>query len=168
MSTALHAVDDGADRGEPRISYLIKRVEQGSRSLIDDQLDTFGITLNQYTALSVLRMRAGLSSAELSRRSFVTPQAMNQLVGILEGRRLLAREADPRHRRILRAYLTPAGHRLLAQCDAVIDEAEQAMLRDLTAAERRGLAPALAGSSVAVNRMDPPRGGGGGQVRRPD
>ena len=164
MSTPLHAIDDSeANRGEPRISYLIKRVEQGSRSLIDDQLEAFGVTLNQYTALSVLRMRAGLSSAELSRRSFVTPQAMNQLVAALEARQLLAREADPHHRRILRAYLTPAGHRLLAQCDAVIDEAEQAMLRDLTAAERRVFVTALTRCSAALNGMHRARSSDGDQ-----
>jgi DNA-binding MarR family transcriptional regulator len=137
----------------PRLSYLIKRVEQGSRSLIDEGLREFGVTLNQYTALSVLRTRAGLSSAELARRSFVTAQAMNQVVTALEQLKLLVREPDPAHRKILRAYLTPAGNRLLDRCDEVIDEAEATMVKDLSPTQLKGFLSGLAQCSKALDGM---------------
>jgi DNA-binding MarR family transcriptional regulator len=132
---------------------LVKRIEQGTRSLIDEGLKPFGATRNQYTALSVLRMRAGLSSAELARRSFVTAQAMNQLVVVLEERGLIVREPDPAHRKILRAYLTPAGNRLLNQCDEVIDEAEREMVKDLSARQLTTLVQALTLCSAALDGM---------------
>lgn len=145
-----------ADAGRPlgpRISYLIKRIEQGTRSFIDEGLKPFGATRNQYTALSVLRMRAGLSSAELARRSFVTAQAMNQVVVVLEERGLIVREPDPAHRKILRAYLTPAGNRLLDRCDEVIDEAERAMVKDLSSRQLSTLVQALTTCSAALDGM---------------
>ena len=67
-----------------RVSYLIKRVERGLRTKLDAALEPLGVTTTEYTALSVLARRSGLSSAQLARRSFVSDQAMNQVVVVLE------------------------------------------------------------------------------------
>jgi DNA-binding MarR family transcriptional regulator len=67
-----------------RISYLIKWVERGVRSGLDTALSALNVTTPEYTTLSVLRHRSGLSSAQLARRAFVSAQAMNQLVVSLE------------------------------------------------------------------------------------
>ena len=94
-----------------------------------------GLTATQYTALSVLASRSGLSNAQLARRSYITPQSMSQLIGALERQKLIERIPDPDHRRILRAQLTRKGKRVLAECDAAVDDMERRMLRDLPASE---------------------------------
>lgn len=136
-----------------RTTYLIKRVERGVKSLLDEQLRGLGITTNQYTALSVLRARPGISSAELARRSFVSAQAMNQVIAGLEHSGLIRREPDPKHQKILRTYLTPTGDELLEKCDQFIDRAEAGLLRDLTPSQIATFNEFLTSCVDALNEM---------------
>ena len=115
----------------PRVSYVVARLDRAVRREIDARVRAHGLTATQYTALSVLASRAGLSNAQLARRSYVTPQSMSQLIGALERQKLIERLPDPAHRRILRAQLTRKGKRVLAACDAAVDEMERRMLRDV-------------------------------------
>jgi DNA-binding MarR family transcriptional regulator len=123
--------------------YLIKRLELAIRAIMDDSLRSYGLTTPQYTALSVLRGRGGLSSAQLARRSFVRPQTMHQMVLSLEERGVIARRRDPENRRVLLIDLTPAGSDLLRQCEPLVREIEEQMLAGMPgkqqAAFRRGL-----------------------------
>ena len=61
----------------------------------------------------------------------VTPQAMNLVISGLERRKLVRRRPDPRHRRVLRASVTPKGLEILARCDRAMDGIEADMLREL-------------------------------------
>lgn len=116
----------------PRVSYLVKWVERGIRMRFDAILADLGVSTPEYTALSVLARREGLSSAQLARRTLVSAQAMNQLVIALERRRLIVRKSDPDHGRIQRASLTPAGHKLLAECDRATADIETLLLAGLS------------------------------------
>ncbi len=78
------------------------------RAHLDDLLRDSGVTALQYTALTVLARRDGLTSAELARNSFVTPQAMADLVTALERGGLIVRRRNPDNRRQLLISLTPA------------------------------------------------------------
>ena len=129
--------------GRPRLLYLIKRVELGERARLEDVLRPHGLTVAQYTALSSLQVRDNLSSAQLARRSFVTPQAMNQMVAALEREGIIRREPDPDNRRILRTTLTDRGKEVLRSCDEAVDALERQMLGKLSAAEVDDLRRAL-------------------------
>ncbi len=120
----------------PRVSYVVARLDRAVRREIDDRVRRHGLTATQYTALSVLARRTGLSNAQLARRSYVTPQSMSQLIAVLERGGLIERTPDPDHRRILRAQLTRKGRRVLAACDAAVDDMERKMLRDIPAHDR--------------------------------
>ena len=120
----------------PRVSYVVARLDRAVRREIDARVRPHGLTATQYTALSVLASRAGLSNAQLARRSYITPQSMSQLIGALERAELIERIPDPDHRRILRAQLTRKGKRVLAECDAAVDDMERRMLRDVPASEQ--------------------------------
>jgi DNA-binding MarR family transcriptional regulator len=122
---------------QPRLSYLIKRVETAQRARLEEALRPCGVTLHQYTALSLLERRGGLSSAQLARRHFVTPQAMNQLVSSLESEGLIERRADPVNRRILRATLTRRGQKILDACHVAVDDLEKIMLANFTPTQTR-------------------------------
>lgn len=115
----------------PRIGYLIYRVERRLRVRLDEAVAAHGITTTEYVTLSVLRDRDGLSCAQLARWAFVTPQAMNLVIGALERRGLIRRRPDPNHGRVLRASVTAKGLGILERCDRDMDAIETDMLSDL-------------------------------------
>jgi DNA-binding MarR family transcriptional regulator len=136
-------VTEPSESTGPRLTYLVKRLEMAERAHMEEVLQAHGVTLHQYTALSLLERRDGLSSAQLARRHFVTPQAMNQLVATLERDGLIRREPDAANRKILRASLTGEGRAALAACHAAVDELERRMLAGFTPEQEREFRAAL-------------------------
>jgi DNA-binding MarR family transcriptional regulator len=120
---------------EPRLSYVIGRLERLLRRRLSAAVEPAGLTLPAYTALSVLRAQDGLSNAQLARRSLVTPQSMSEVLALLVDQGYVRRRADPGHGRIIRIELTKAGVRALERCDRAVDDVEREMLLDLDAAE---------------------------------
>lgn len=119
------------DLGGVRLSYVIARLDRAIRRGIDEALQPYGLSIPQFTTLSVLARRDGLSNAQLARRAYITPQSMNEVVLELERRGLLRRRPDADHRRILRATLTAKGRSLLARCEGAVEEMEETMLSAL-------------------------------------
>ena len=138
----------------PRISYLVKWVERGLRVRLDEALSDHGVTTPEYTTLSVLRERGGLSSAQLARRAFVTPQAMNLIVIALENRGLVSRTPDAQHRKIQRTSLTVKGTNVLAACDRATLPIEEHLLSSLTRTEVAGLRRALSACAASLKEED--------------
>ena len=129
---------------EPRISYIVARLERAVRAAINERVRPHGLTTLQYTTLSVLERRGEpLSNAQLARRAYMTPQAMSEVIAALEEKGLIKRTAHPNHRRLFPAKLTAKGRRVLAACDAAIEEMEQEMVSELTPAERDCLRESL-------------------------
>jgi DNA-binding MarR family transcriptional regulator len=124
------------DPEPPLTIYLVKQLELVVRALMDDALRPRGLTTLQYTALSVLRRRGKLSSAQLARRSFVTPQSMHEMVLSLERSDLVVRERDPANRRVLLIDLAPRGRTLVAECDPLVREFEHRALESMSDGER--------------------------------
>ena len=114
-----------------RVGYLVYRVERRLRARLDEAVRAHGVTTTEYVALSVLRRRDGMSSAELARWAFVTPQAMNVVISSLEKRRLVRRRPDPQNARVLRTSVTRKGLAVLERCDGSMDAIEADMLRDV-------------------------------------
>jgi DNA-binding MarR family transcriptional regulator len=111
----------------PRTVYLLSQVSQGLRALLERALRPLEITGLQYTVLTIIAARGGLSSSDLSRWFFVTPQTMNEIVAGLNRRGLLERRTDAQNRRTLLMRLSPAGRKLLAACNAKVDQIESAV-----------------------------------------
>jgi DNA-binding MarR family transcriptional regulator len=125
-----------AEAAVPRVGYLVYMVERRLRARLDEEMRAHhGVSTTEYVTLSVLRERDGLSCAQLARLAFVTPQAMNLVISALERRGLVKRRPDPRHRRVLRASVTPKGLRQLERCDRSMDRIEEDMLGDIPAEE---------------------------------
>jgi DNA-binding MarR family transcriptional regulator len=135
---------DGASvDGHPTLLYLIGRMDRVVRRAIDDVVKAHGLSVNQYTTLSVLDHRSGLSNAQLARRSLVSPQSANEVLLTLEQRGLVKRRAHPDHGRILQTRLTAKGRRTLAACDAHVREVEAAMVKALDAKQQAALRQGL-------------------------
>lgn len=139
----------------PRVGYLIYRVERRLRARLDEAVNAHGVSTPEYITLSVLRERDGLSSAQLARWAFVTPQAMNLVISALEQRNLVRRRPDPRHRRILRASVTPRGLKVLERCDSSMDIIEADMLQGLDTETLQTVRDALSSCARSLEATRP-------------
>jgi DNA-binding MarR family transcriptional regulator len=128
---------------EPTVSYIMGRLDLALRRNLSEGLASVGVTLPQYTALSVLRERGALSNAQLARRVLITPQSTIKVISALENKGLITRVPDPDHGRILRTLLTPNGQDVLEACDGVAQQVEAKMLEELSAEQRNELHSSL-------------------------
>lgn len=129
-----------ADVPASRFTYDVKRLESAVRRRLDAICRDVGVSTAQYTALSVLRSRPGMSSAQLAERSFIRPQSANQTVAELERLGFIERAADELNHRVLRTSLTDQGRSILDACDRAVDALEEVMfdgVSDGEAAELR-------------------------------
>ena len=142
---------DTGDQIGGSIGYELKRAQHALRLRMDEALREKGATTPQYAALSALAEEPGLSNAQLARRSFVTPQTMNQILKGLEAAGLVRREGHPEHGRVLRSYLTEEGERLREECASRVDAVEERMVAGVPDRERRALLEALRGCVRALS-----------------
>lgn len=120
-------------------SYLIGRADRILRSRLEDVLEESGVTLQEFTTLSVLTVRPGLSNARLARRAFITPQAMHKVIRSLEDAGLVTRASAPQGGRALATTITDAGAELLAGLLERVSRIEDQVLGALDAEDRREL-----------------------------
>ena len=136
MSQAVRA-EEATARAEPGMSYAIARLHQRVFTSITERVAPYDLTALQFTTLSVLsRHGAPLSTSQLARRAFMTPQSMSEVIHALERKGLIKRNPHPNHRRTLPATLTAKGRRVLTACDASVGEFEDAMLDGFSEADR--------------------------------
>jgi DNA-binding MarR family transcriptional regulator len=134
----------------PSFIYVVGRVQQGIRREMRTRLAQCGLSVQEYTALSVLGTRPGLSNAQLARRSLVTPQSMIEILSRLERRELVVREPDPHNARILRGTLTKRGRTLLRDADRGVARIQEQILADVPQRER---ATVIEGMRAVMNRL---------------
>ena len=127
----------------PRTIYLLNQANYALRSMLDARLRAAQMTGIQYTILSLVDRHEGISSAELSRRFFVTAQTMNEIINGMVKRGLLSRKEDADNKRILRLKLTASGRKTLKACDGIADEIENAAFGWMPAAEQETLREGL-------------------------
>ncbi len=125
------------------VGYRLRCAQQSLRATMDAALRDLGVTTPQYAALTFLEESPGLSSAQLARHAFVTPQTMNRIVANLEGAGLIERDPHPDIGRVLQARLSERGRGLLAECHHRVGEVEARMVADLSPEEQRQLADLL-------------------------
>jgi DNA-binding MarR family transcriptional regulator len=130
-------VEEATARTEPGVAYAVARLHQRVFAGITERVSPSGLTTLQFTTLSVLsRHGAPLSTSQLARRAFMTPQSMSEVIHALERKGLIKRNPHPNHRRTLPATLTAKGRRVLTACDEVVSEFEDAMLDGFSEADR--------------------------------
>jgi DNA-binding MarR family transcriptional regulator len=145
-----------AARPRPSLLYAVKQVELVVRAHLDDLLRDSGVTALQYTALTVLARRNGLTSAELARNSFVTPQAMADLVTALERGGFILRRRNPDNRRQLLISLTPEAHALLDRYDGPVAGLEARMVAGFDTRERERFRDYLNRARSSLEMAAPP------------
>jgi DNA-binding MarR family transcriptional regulator len=144
------------DPSRPRLTYLVGRLNRVLRRRLGDALAPFRLSVPQYTTLSVLHARGNLSNAELAKRAFISPQAMNEVIQGLEARKLVTRRASASHGRIVQLLLTQPGLEVMHGCDAAVQRLEQAMLSGLPASQKKMLAAVLTFCAHALEHPGEP------------
>jgi len=135
--TGAIGVEEARGRTEPGVSYAVARLHQRLFASISERVAPYGLTTLQFTTLSVLsRHGAPLSTSQLARRAFMTPQSMSEVIHALERNGLIKRNPHPNHRRTLPATITPKGRRVLAACDEAVSEFEDSMLSGFSEKDR--------------------------------
>src|SRR5271168_4227009 len=95
------------------LGYLLFQVMATLRPEVGAALSPLSLTLPEFVCMRMLSMNPGLSSAELSRNSNVTPQAMNTVLRRLAEVGAVARPTSVSSGRALPASLTSQGRTLL-------------------------------------------------------
>lgn len=116
------------------------------RRAVSAVVEPFGITLQQFNVLRILRGagEAGLPTLEIGERMLEVSPGITRLLDRLEAKGLVRRERRPQDRRQVLCWIQPAGLELLAQVDAPVDEADNASIANLAPAECQKLCELLA------------------------
>lgn len=147
------------DPSRPRVTYLVGRLNRVLRRRLAEALAPFKLSVPQYTTLSVLHARGNLSNAELAKRAFISPQAMNEVIQGMAARKLVTRQASASHGRIVQLLLTQQGLEVMHGCDTAVRRLEQAMLSGLPAVEKKALASVLISCAHALEHPGGPARG---------
>jgi DNA-binding MarR family transcriptional regulator len=139
-----------ANQAQATLVYLIKQLESATRFKMDEVVLTEGLTLAQYTALTVIERHPQLTSADLARNSFVRAQSMAQLVNGLETDGLITRRRDEESRRQFFITLTEKAIAMLGRLREPVDAIEARMTSALSHAQISNLYDSLRACRVAL------------------
>jgi DNA-binding MarR family transcriptional regulator len=134
--------------------YLVHALTHASRSYLDDALRHLDLSSLQYTVLSVLARNENLSSSRLSRRFYVTPQAMGEIILVLERKGLIERREDPANRKTLLLSLTRLGKAVCAEGDGYVKRLERRIFGALPGAELATLRSILSTAIASLRTHD--------------
>lgn len=130
--------------------YTIKQLELGLRPRFLALCAAEGLTAAQYTALTVLERRPGITSSELARRSFVRAQTMAMTLEPLLAAGHVRREPDPSNGRRMRLHLTDAGRDAMARVTEPLAELEALLVDGFSPEEREQFADLLRRASRSL------------------
>jgi len=118
------------------------------------------LTVLQLAVLAELSMNASLSTADLARLTFVTPQNMSLALSRLERRGYLVRSAHATNARINRLDLTKQGRRALEDAVVRAKRVETWAFSILSPRERAGFLKSLRNSLSTFKKRQVDRKGG--------
>ena len=125
------AIGEGFRGPDGHVGYLLRQAHQAFRAAAQAELGPLGLTLPQYSVLSVADAEPGLSGAELARDSMLTPQTTNEIISLLVPAGLLERRQDDGDRRLRRMFVTEAGRDLLSRARPAVHAVERRMTASL-------------------------------------
>lgn len=124
-------------------SWLLNRAGAHATRLVADALQAAGARRPHYTVLVALAEQGPASQADLGRALWMDRSDLHAVVSELEAGGLISRERDATDRRRNVVALTAAGRRRLAELDAAVVAAQDALLASLDRADREQLVALL-------------------------
>jgi DNA-binding MarR family transcriptional regulator len=112
------------------VGLSLKRAQHELRLAINADLAVLETNISQVNVLREVMLNPGVSSVELARLAFLTPQSLGQLVAQMQNRGLVERR--PGDGRKLRHYLTASGEQLCRQAMDRVRDLDATMLEGFT------------------------------------
>jgi DNA-binding MarR family transcriptional regulator len=136
---------------EANLGYLFRLAHQRFRAALEDALQDFGLSAQEYVILSVFENRPELSTSELARITQVTRQTMHTAVLELETGGLIERR--PKNQRVVLVRPTRRGRTTLAAATDRVRAVEQAALASLSRTEERVVRTWLANVAASTTSI---------------
>ena len=130
------------------VGYVLKRATVALRAAMDGALREHDLTVSQYSCLEQLAHQPGLTNTELARGTFVSRQAMHQLLATLRSTDLVRGDGGGRHERFT---LTTDGAHRLTGASAAVAAVQERMLAPFDPGQRRRLYADLAACADALS-----------------
>ncbi|MFZ6655358.1 MarR family winged helix-turn-helix transcriptional regulator [Undibacterium sp. TJN19] len=137
QGTTVPAVGEGKRGEQGYTGYLLGQAYAAHRIRMEKALVDKGITLPQFSVLTMLAAYPGASGADLARLALLTPQTMSVIVSNLERDGMVTRQPHPVHGRIQLIDITAEGRALLAQCKHLVQPIGQSLTAGLGAEEEK-------------------------------
>ncbi len=132
------------------VGYVLRRATVALRAAMDAALREHDLTVSQYSCLEQLAHRPGLTNTELARGTFVSRQAMHQLLATLKSTDLVQGDEGGRHERFT---LTDDGARHLTGASKAVAAVQERMLTPFDAEQRRRLYADLVACAEALSQQ---------------
>lgn len=139
------------------VQEIVAAVRKLVRSVFVDSARTgrkFGVSGAQNLVLRNLKSYGPLSSAELSRKMFVTPANMTGIIDRLEAKDLVYRQRKPSDRRVVLITMTEAGQKLSESLPDPVERKLLYGLRDKSPEEVSRIAASMATLLTLVDAED--------------
>jgi DNA-binding MarR family transcriptional regulator len=149
MSETLTTTRGPVPAPDANLGYLFRLAFQRFRTVLEEALEAFALTSQEYGILSLFESRSELSTSELARISQVTRQTMHTAVLGLERSGLLERRS--KNRRVVLVGPTTRGRERLEAATERVRELERAALAGLTRDEQRAIRNWLAGVATMAS-----------------
>lgn len=133
----------GAMLATDELYYILNRLSRSMNRAVDDIAWQNGVTLAEFNVLLVLAEGSPLSSAQLARRAFVTPQSSHQVVSVLISRDLIETVQHPTDGRVKLARLTDAGWTMINAARVALHSMQERAMSALPDADRERLPQVL-------------------------
>ena len=134
--------------------HLIRRAHQFSVAVFMEETAEFDVTPVQFSILNALMDTPGADQVTLAARVAFDAATSGSVIGRLEAKGWVRREADPHDRRRKLLWVTPEGERTVQQMKRGVARTQARILGPLNAAEREQMVRLL-GKLVAGHEAAP-------------
>lgn len=141
-------VGQGKRGADGHVGYLLRQAANAFRNRGEQALADLGLTMPQFSVMTILAAYPGCSNADLARTAMLTPQTVNMIVANLEKSGLVVRRPHEFHGRIQQLTLTDTGAARLVDAKTRIYALEETLVAGLQDDERKRILSWLA--SVAA------------------
>ena len=130
---------------EERVFVSLLRTAEALSRAGEALLKPYGLSAAQYNTLRILRGAgdSGLACSEVGERLISRDPDITRLLDRMESRGLIVRARESQDRRVVKARITEAGLRLLAELDGPVQELHRRQMRHLSARDIRELSNLL-------------------------
>jgi DNA-binding MarR family transcriptional regulator len=133
--------------------HLIRRAQQIAVAVFAEHLAAFDVTPVQFAILNALMDAPGTDQVSLAARVAFDAATFGSVIGRLETKGWVRREASPQDRRRKLLWLTPKGKKAVIEMAPLVTQAQALILQPLQAQEQQQLVALLAKLVSAQSRV---------------